>query len=501
MSLVPVTLPPGMFKNGTPYSAKNRWAGGNLVRWHEGSLRPVGGWELIPTTGLPNEVSVTYRDMFVWTDNETNLALVAGSNDGLYSFSLSYTFVDITPAGFVGSSNVPSANTGYGRGPYGRGLYGTPRIPTNADLDSQVYRWQFSSWGEDLIAAANSTEFRGNIYAWTPGDAQAAIIPNAPTDVNGALVTDQRIVMAIGSQTDPRIVRWSDRENREDWTPTQVNLAGFQRLEGRGALTNIHSVLNQTLILSTTDAHVARYIGAPFAYGFDRVGDECGALSSGVVQVADRFAMWIGDRKIWMYDGTVKEVPCDVMDFLYPDINRNEIGRAWSMLVSKFNEIWWFYMSNDSQDDIDSYVAFDYEEGHWSTGKLPRTCGIGGSDLRSPLMLTDAEELYRHEQRNLLAAGSYAETGPLELGLGDVNMAVSQIFPDLQTIGDVTFTLLGKQMPTDTEYSYGPYTAANPTNTRAMGREIRMRVDGVKREWEVGDTTRFEVAGMGTGRR
>jgi hypothetical protein len=45
--LVPLTLPPGVVRPGTAFKAKGRWYDAHLVRWHEGAMRPVGGWTLL----------------------------------------------------------------------------------------------------------------------------------------------------------------------------------------------------------------------------------------------------------------------------------------------------------------------------------------------------------------------------------------------------------------------------------------------------------------------
>lgn len=44
MTLLPIKLPSGFYRNGTDYEQSNRWRDGSLVRWRDGSLRPVGGW-------------------------------------------------------------------------------------------------------------------------------------------------------------------------------------------------------------------------------------------------------------------------------------------------------------------------------------------------------------------------------------------------------------------------------------------------------------------------
>ena len=46
MAFLPLQIPMGFKKNGTDYECAGRWLDGNLVRFHEGSLRPIGGWQI-----------------------------------------------------------------------------------------------------------------------------------------------------------------------------------------------------------------------------------------------------------------------------------------------------------------------------------------------------------------------------------------------------------------------------------------------------------------------
>jgi hypothetical protein len=44
MPLITLKLPAGCYRNGTEYQAQARWWDATLVRWFEGTMRPVGGW-------------------------------------------------------------------------------------------------------------------------------------------------------------------------------------------------------------------------------------------------------------------------------------------------------------------------------------------------------------------------------------------------------------------------------------------------------------------------
>ena len=95
--LVSFQPPPGVFRNGTPYQAKGRWSDCNLVRWKDGLLQPLGGWErVIDATSTINGIG---RAMITWRDFTGARWLAIGTNSNLYIFtSLSGTASEITPS-------------------------------------------------------------------------------------------------------------------------------------------------------------------------------------------------------------------------------------------------------------------------------------------------------------------------------------------------------------------------------------------------------------------
>jgi hypothetical protein len=388
---------------------------------------------------------------------------------------------------------------------YGRGRYGVPR-PISPDDVLLIHRWTFDTWGEDLILGPAAPQFPAQLYYYdssTPTEV-ATLIPDSPL-CNGFVVTDERIVMTIGSPSEARLVQWSDREDYTNWVSDISNYAGNFFLQGTGRLISIDKVGNMILILSENDAHVGRFIGGPLVYGFDRVGDGCGPLNAASVATTSSFAMWPSRDTFWMFDGTLRQITCDVQDYLRTDMDYEfSIAAAHSLVIPDYNEIWWFYRSKSSETgDVDKYVAFDYKEGHWQVGVLDRTASVDGEAYLRPVMLDKDNNIYDHElQATPVSPPAYATTGPLELGTGEQEMAVRYIYPDTQTIGKVSYSLIGSQMPTAPEYTYGPYSHGNPVSTRAIGRQIRLRIDAEPDTvWEVGPATRFDVAPIGTGRR
>ena len=52
MALYPITPPAGIIKNGTDYANTGRWVDGDLVRFENGYLKPIGGWTSFKDTAL-----------------------------------------------------------------------------------------------------------------------------------------------------------------------------------------------------------------------------------------------------------------------------------------------------------------------------------------------------------------------------------------------------------------------------------------------------------------
>ena len=43
--LVELNLQPGVYRNGSVREARGRYYDANLIRWKNGKMKPVGGWE------------------------------------------------------------------------------------------------------------------------------------------------------------------------------------------------------------------------------------------------------------------------------------------------------------------------------------------------------------------------------------------------------------------------------------------------------------------------
>lgn len=478
--LVPLELPPGVFKNGTDLMAKDRWTDASLVRFYESSARPIGGWQSKADISPARVI----RSMFGWRDNSGSRLAAFGSSSELYVLQTNGTVSDITPAGLTSGFESATINTGYGGDNYGEDAYGTPR--DDAANYSEATVWSLDNWGENLVGC---NAFDGRIYEWTGNPANpATVVSNAPTGCEGLVATEERFLFALGAGNDPRKIQWSDQEDNTTWTPLPTNQAGDIQLQTLGGVMQGLRTRGQTVLLTDVDAHTATFIGGSAVYSFERVGDACGVISRQAGVAADGTAYWMGQRGFFTYNGgAVEPIPSEVSDYVFTNINRDQASLIWSVTNAQFGEVWWFYPSEQS-NEIDSYVIYNYREGHWNIGMLERTAGIDQGVFRYPTMVSTDGMAYDHEFGfNHGGETPYAESGPIMIGTGDRVMVVTDLIPDEETRGQVTVTLKTRFYPNGDEYEYGPYTIDAPTSVRVTGRQIRMRAEGVGNDdWRVG---------------
>lgn len=495
--LVSLKVPPGVYRQGTEYQSQGRYYDADLVRWFEGTLRPVGGWRVYKTA---NNSSVTVmgkaRGIHTWRANNADRYGAIGTHTNLYAIGSNIAATqDITPTGIVAGFADNNINTGYGGGAYGLNTYGTPR--TSQNITQFATTWAMDNFGEFLVAVQSED---GRLFYWDLLTATAvpvvATSGTVPTGNKGVLVTDERFVFLLQAGGNRRRIAWSDQENLFNWNITATTQAGDFELATSGEIMTALKVRGQTLILTSTDAHVASYLGPPLVYGFERIGDGCGCVSRNGAVVADKLAFWMNDNGFFAYDGFVRNIPSDVGDFVFGRINRGQLNKVWAVHNNDFGEVTWYYPAGM---EVDSYVTYNYRENHWSVGSMVRTIGVDNSVFPVPLRVGDDGVLYEHEIGFAYDSRTpFAQTGPLEFETGDRVAMVKYLYPDEKTQGQVQARFATRFYPNSAEYPFGPYQMANPTSVRFTGRQVAMRVEGiVGADWRVGNPRiDIELGGM-----
>lgn len=501
MALIPLSMQPGVWRNGTKYQARGRYYDSNLVRWFDQTLRPWGGWQPYspaPITGVP-------RGMIAWNDTSGLLWLLTGSASKLMVYDSGGLLYDITPTGYTAGTTDASNIGGYGGNTYGQVTYGDARGSSSTITPATV--WSLDTLEQNPVAC---TPTDGKIYTWDLNTGHLATqCPNSPINCRSVFVTQEGFIFALGANGDPRNIMWPDQGSTSIWAPSDVNQAGAYAVQTPGRLVCGVGTRSGSLIWTTTDVHLATYQGLPIIYSFNQIGSECGIVSALAYATAEGAVAWMGPNGFWRYDGTVQPVACDVSDWVFGNLNILQRSKTWAIHNAQFGEVTWFFVSN-AGNEIDSYVIWNYREGHWAIGHLSRTCGVQQGVLASPVMASPSGVAFSHELTVINYNGEgmpYAETGPLEFDTdytgdtvkgahsGDRTFDIVALVPDQLTLGDVTATFFSQFYPTDAERTWGPYPMANPTSVRISGRQARLRYTGAitppatnPTDWRVGNT-------------
>jgi hypothetical protein len=460
----------------------------------------------------------------------------------------------IDPYVIVGPT-FQTAGFGWGTDTWGSDTWGTESATSDVILDPGL--WSLDNFGEILIATIhNGKTFTWNAGAASPRAQRAVIMANAPTKTRITQVSDRdRHLFHFGTETtigdpttqDPMFIRFSDQEDFNTYQPTATNTAGTFRLDKGNEIVGAVSGKDYTLVLTDTSAYVIQYVGPPFTFSVRQVGTSCGLIGQNALSYSNGIVFWMsGEGGFFMYDGTVKAIPCLVEDFVFTNsgdnlgINYNSSQLVYCEHNTLYNEINWFYPASGSEQ-INRCVVYNYAENVWTTSSLARTSYLDQSVFNLPYATqyskTDlpnfpiqgitakygASTYYAHEtgtdqvnSSGTTSINAYIQSGDFDItntnnianlqGDGDFIMSVKRFIPDFKVLsGNSKVTLLLNNYPADTASSspLGPFTITSSTDkvdTRARGRLVSIKIenDAVGETWRYGT---FRLDARPDGRR
>jgi hypothetical protein len=448
MAYKKIPIRPTMLGLPTPSAAGGAWWRMNLMRFSGGVLQPIGGW--VSIDGLTN-ISATRR-LLSWKDTTEQIWTAAASLDQILVQGLETA--DITPDDWA-IGEAAQAMDGYGMGLYGASTYGTRRpvdIPTGSLGD-----WvSMDNFGEILVVCGSAD---GRILWWSPTTdgltGKLTPIPNAPTNCKAVAVTEERYIVALGANGDPRSVMWCDQEDPTTWAPAIENSAGSLELRTQtGAICGAR-VREGLLIFCDDDIHVLRWVGAPFFYGLDRVGEGCGPIGPNAVAPAGGRAAWMGKSGFFTWDGAPQTVVSDVQDYVFNNINVMTQALACGAFNGTFMEAWWFYPTADASEN-NSYVIYNLVDRSWSAGTLARSAIAMRDAQNYPLMADPSGQVYHHEWGWLADGQSrvgdvFAESGALDISDGASRILIRQMFADVSEPDAIRLKIIGQDGPSDAD--------------------------------------------------
>jgi len=412
---------------------------------------------------------------------------------------------------------------GYGTDEWGAGGWGSPSTSSNVTLAAR--QWSLDNFGEDLIA----TVLNGGTFKWDTSvglATRAAAVANAPTKSRLSLIsTPDRHLLIMGTEStigtpgsqDDLLIRFSDQEDINNYTPTAENTAGSLRIADGSRIVAAERSRGQILVWTDTSLHSMQFIGPPFTFGLRQLGQNCGIIGQHAAVDLNGVSYWMSQDSFYLFDGTVKKLPCTVEQFVFNNINQTGSENAFAGHNGEFNEILWFYTRTGS-DQINAIVAYNYLEQTWWTGTLSRTSWIDRGVFDNPVgteylantvannetivgLTNGASQTYLHEAGNDAdgqAMTAYVKSGSVEIGEGNDILFVQKLIPDIQNqSGVLNMDLEFKYYPNNTQSVTKTTTFSDTTefvSLRGRGREFTVNVvsNTIGTAWRLG-TQRFDV--------
>ncbi len=267
------------------------------------------------------------------------------------------------------------------------------------------------------------------------------------------LVSDvSRFVLCFGtndigsSVVNPMLLRWSDQEDPTMWTPAITNQAGSITLShGSTIITAIQS--KQEIVVFTDSAlYSLQYLGPPYVWGSQLLADNTSLAGPNAIALAAGIIYWMGIDKFYLYDGRLQTLRCDLLRYVFNDINRAQFEQIYAATNEGFNEVWWFYPSEGSTTN-DSYVVFNYAENIWYYGSMARTAWLDSGLQDFPVAATYSNNLVNHElgvDDGTLATSvpitAFITTSQFDIGDGHNFAFVWRMLPDLTFNGSTAGT-------------------------------------------------------------
>ena len=405
------------------------------------------------------------------------------------------------------------SGNGWGAGSWGRGTWNS-----GADLTAsgQTLRiWSHDNFGEDLVINVRD----GGLFYWDKSNASGvngravslsslAGANKVPTIAKQVMVSDKdRHVIAFGCDPetaegtqDPLLIRFSDQENIVEWQSLVTNTAGDLRIGSGSKIITAIETRQQILVYTDVSLHAMQFLGPPFTFGINSISEGitiAGPLAA--IAVEDN-VFWMGAEEFYVYGGSVQRLPCSVRDYVFTNINTDQLEKVTAGVNSAFAEVTWFYPSASSTEN-DSYVTYNYQQKIWYYGTLSRTVWLDRGVNADPIAAGTDHYLYLHEigfddgsTTPATAISAYIESSQMDLGEGEQFAFMRRLIPDMtfrNSTADTpsaTMTLKVRNFPggnyLDSDASSVAKTASVPVEqfteqvfVRLRGRSFAFRID------------------------
>ena len=409
--------------------------------------------------------------------------------------------------------------------------------------------WSLNSFGEVLVA----TILNGKTFTWNAGVANPTgnrastttsgfETSNNPTATRTTLISPTtrhlihfgtEVTIGTPSTQDDMFIRFSADESINEYTIQATNTAGSQRLQDGTRIVGALVAKENILVWTDNALYTMKFVGAPFTFGFEQVGTNCGLIGQNAAVEIDGVAYWMSNNGFFSFDGTVNSLPCSVEDFVYDNIDTTKGQQITAGINNLFTEVLWWYPSSSSAFN-DRSVVYNYgakappgEMGNWynntntnfnrttwidslvypkpyataynssNTGTFPSIVGetgLGQSVFFEHEIGTDQINPDGSTTALLSFIQSYNFALQTDQGIGEYFLAMRRFLPNFKVLtGNNQVTISVSDYPSEdvTATTLSPFTITSSTtkvDTRARGRYANLKIEntGSGESWRFG---------------
>jgi hypothetical protein len=415
--------------------------------------------------------------------------------------------------------------------------------------------WSLNNFGQVLVA----TVFNGKTFTFNSATATLSTTIGAttrastttsgfetaiatgvgnPTSTRQTLISPTtRHLIHFGTETtigdpstqDDMFIRFSDAESINEYDIEATNSAGSQRLQDGTKIMGALVAKENILVWTDNALYTMKFVGAPFTFGFEQVGTNCGLIGMNAAIEIDGVAYWMSNNGFFAFDGTVNSLPCSVEDYVYDDCATTKGQQINAGINNLFTEVTWWYPTAPN-DFNNRSVTYNYGEsqqvpmGNWYTGvneNSIRTAWIDSliypkpyatafnSDQTGTFPTVIGEDglgqsvFFEHEtgtdqinpDGTTTALTSFIQSFsfPLQQGQSEVFLAMRRFLPNFKVLnGNNNVTVGIKDYPAseETNSPLSPFIVNSSTtkiDTRARGRYANLKIENTA----AGESWRF----------
>jgi hypothetical protein len=419
--------------------------------------------------------------------------------------------------------------------------------------------WSLDNYGDVLVA----TIANGKTFTWNSSIA-ARLSTRASQTTFGFQTTDNpvasrltlispttRHLIHFGTCTtlndedtqDNMLIRFSTIEGINEYDITAINTAGSFRLQDGTKIVGAVNAKETILVWTDNALYTMKFVGAPFTFGFEQVGTNCGLIGKNAAVEIDGIAYWMSNNGFFAFDGTVKTLPCSVEDYVFSDIDTTKGQEISAGLNNLYTEVTWWYPTQNSTY-VNKSVVYNYTNeigqlalGNWyinnsstsmrtswidsliypspyatkfnsaSTGTFPTV--IGETGLGQTVLFeqeTGTDQINPDGSTTTLTSFVQSFDFPLQKDQGEIFLSMRRFLPDFKVLtgtNQITLGITNWPSQTTTNSTYSPFIIDSSTefvSTRARGRYGSIKIENINsgENWRFGT---FQIDVQPDGRR